>query len=140
MDANLTSSRGSDEAAVRAVEAHYDRAWNAADVPSIMRLVTDDVVVTNPSGDTTVGREAMQRSLAALFKGAAKGSVHTSLLIGVHFLTGDVALVDGQATIDGFGAADSQLKHYYTDVLLRREDGWRIAHVRAYAFMPPPSS
>jgi uncharacterized protein (TIGR02246 family) len=138
MDAGLTSASESDEAAVRAVEAEYDRAWNTADILSIMRLVTDDVVVTNPSGETSVGREAMRRSLVALFEGAAKGSVHTSDILSVYFVTDDVALVDGAATIDGFGASGSPLKHYYTDVLLQHDDGWRIAQVRAYTFMPPP--
>jgi uncharacterized protein (TIGR02246 family) len=140
MDPGLTSSRRSDEAAVRAVEEEYDRAWNTADIPSIMRLVTDDVVVTNPSGEASVGHDAMRSSLVALFEGAAKGSVHTSDILGVYFVANDVALVDGLATIDGFGTSDSPLRHHYTDVLLQREDGWRIAHVRAYTFMPPPGS
>ncbi len=133
--------RAADDAAIREVEAAYDRAWDAGDLAALLRLCDADVVVIDPSGRTSVGREAMERMLSSLFDGAGKGSTHSSDIVGVHFVTADVALADGEATIEGFApspAGGRTLHHRFTDVLVRGPDGWRIAQVRAYVFMRLP--
>ncbi len=114
--------RAADEAAIRAVEAAYDRAWDAGDVAAILRLCDADVVVIDPFGGTSVGREGMGRLLSSLFDGDGKGSTHSSDIVGVHFVTDDVALADGEATIEGFAASPAggeSLRHRFTDVLVR---------------------
>lgn len=126
------------EAAVRAVEVSYDAAWNEGDVTSILDLLTDDVVITNPSGETTAGREEVGSSFTAIMNGPARGSTHTSEVVAVHFVIPEVAIVDGVATINGFGTSSEPLRHNYTDVLVNTPDGWRIDQVRAYFFMPRP--
>ena len=126
------------EAAVRAVESAYDVAWNAGDVAAVLDLLTDSVVITNPSGESTVGRDAAAASFAALMDGPARGSKHMSEVVAVRFVKSDVALVDGLATISGFGEHSEPLQHNYTDVLVRTSDGWRIDQVRAYVFMQLP--
>ncbi len=50
-----SEERPDELAAVLAVETAYDTAWNTGDVDSILRLMTTDVVVTNPSGETAIG-------------------------------------------------------------------------------------
>jgi ketosteroid isomerase-like protein len=44
MDSGFAGSRETDDAAVRAVEAAYDAAWNAGDLETLLRLLTEDVV------------------------------------------------------------------------------------------------
>ena len=133
-----TSGSTDDEVAARAVESAYDVAWNAGDVAAVLSLLTDSVVITSPSGETTVGRDEAASSFAALMDGLARGSKHTSEVVAVRFVTPEVALVDGLATISGFGKHSEPLRHNYTDVLVRTPDGWRIDQVRAYAFMQLP--
>lgn len=133
--------RAADEAAIREVEAAYDRAWDAGDLASLLELCDAGVVVIDPTGRTSVGRQEMARMLSSLFDGAGKGSTHSSDIVGVHFVTADVALADGEATIEGFApspAGGQTLRHRFTDVLVRRPEGWRIAQVRAYVFMRLP--
>jgi uncharacterized protein (TIGR02246 family) len=132
------ADRAADEAAIRAVEAAYDRAWDAGDVAAILQLCDADVVVIDPFGGTSVGREGMGRLLSALFDGAGRGSTHSSAIVGVHFVTDDVALADGEAIIEGFApslAGGDAFRHRFTDVLVSGAGGWRIAQVRAYAFV-----
>jgi uncharacterized protein (TIGR02246 family) len=139
--ARTRADRAADEAAVREVEAAYDRAWDAGDLGSILRLCDADVVVIDPSGRTSVGREEMKRLLSSLFDGAGKGSSHASDIVGVHFVRDVVALADGEATIEGFApsrAGAQTLRHRFTDVLVKGPEGWRIAQVRAYVFMQLP--
>jgi ketosteroid isomerase-like protein len=100
-----------------------------------------DVSVIDPSGATSAGREEMERLLSSLFAGAGRGSSHSSDIVGVHFVTDDVALADGEATIEGFTpspAGGQTLRHRFTDVLVRGPEGWRIAQIRAYVFMRLP--
>lgn len=138
MDSELQHSVASGEAAVRAVEAAYDAAWNAGDLAALLDLLTDDVVVINPYGEVVTGRDGVERSFSAIFEGAAKGSTHTSEIRAVHFVGPGVALVDAEAIISDFGSEPEPLRHDFTDVLVRADGGWRIAHVRAYTFMSRP--
>lgn len=138
MDEQQVQTSTDDDAAVRAVEAAYDAAWNAGDLRSLLRLLTERVVIINPYGEMSVGREAVETSFAALFEGVARGSIHSSHIRAVHSVTPDVALVDAEAVISNFGPGLEPLRHDFTDVLVRTRDGWRIDHVRAYAFIPRP--
>lgn len=139
MDAGGSRSLVDDEAAIRAVEEAYDSAWNAGDLAALLALLTEDVVIINPYGETITGRAEVERSFAALFSGVAKGSRHSSRIEAVHFITPDVALVDAEAVISDFGPGPQPVRHSFTDVIVRTVDGWLIAHVRAFVFMPRPA-
>lgn len=136
-----TQARGTDEAAIRALESDYDRAWDAGDLPSLMRLFVDDVVVIDPLGRTSVGREAVGRMLASVLDGFGKDSSHAGAIERVSFVTDDVALADGEATITGLrdagGAPSPPFLHRFTDVVVKTGDEWRIAQIRACAPAPP---
>jgi uncharacterized protein (TIGR02246 family) len=140
MDARLKQSTTFDDAAVRTVEAAYDSAWNAGDIESILRLLTDGVVIINPYGEMMTGRDAVKEFYVAIFHGDGKGSSHSSQIRSVHFVTSGVALVDAEAIISNFGPGQEPLRHSFTDVLVKTGDGWRIDHVRAYAFMHRPKT
>jgi uncharacterized protein (TIGR02246 family) len=130
--------RSDEEAAIRAVESAYDVAWNAADVPAILGLFTEDAVLTNPFGETRIGRRELESMYEALFAGAGAGSSHTSRVLAIHFVRDDVALVDGEAVLEGFGTSVAPLRHRFTDVLVQSDHRWRISQIRAYVFMPRP--
>lgn len=135
VDAEL---RARDEKAIRSVEAAYDSAWNVGDAVSASRLFADDALVINPSGGEDIGRHTIEHSLAELFDGRARGSTHLSDILGIHFVTQDVAVVDGQVLITGFAENPEVLVHRFTDVLVRDEGGWLITQVRAYVFLAVP--
>jgi uncharacterized protein (TIGR02246 family) len=123
------------EELVHKVEAAYDHAWQMGDVEGIIACLTKDAVLISPRGDVACGHQEIRNLLAALLHGPAKGSTHTSRIIRVHFVTDDVAVVDGEARIDGaeFAELPTLAHHRFTDVLLRSGDGWLIAQIRAYA-------
>lgn len=111
MNARFTPSTAADEAAVRAVEAAYDSAWNAGDLASILQLFTDGVVITNPYGETTTGRDEAELFFTALLNGVGKGSRHSSQIRGVRFVTPDVGLVDADAAISDLGPGPEPVRH-----------------------------
>ncbi len=139
MDHRHSPTRSDDEAAIRDLEAAYDRAWAAADLVALAECLAPGATAIDPFGDVSEGTEEITRLLGGLLSGSALGSTHTSTIVGVRFVSGDVALADGQATIEGFRMPDgsTRVTHRFTDVVVRRDDGWRIAHIRACALGEP---
>lgn len=135
-DTPTPHERPSDETSIRALEAAYDAAWQDGNVEALLECFTEDAVVVNPRGQIARGRAEIVRMLQAFLKGPAKGSKHMSGVLRVEFITEDVAIVDGQAVLDDLSPTDpsspSSLTHAFTDVVVRRNDAWAIAHVRAY--------
>jgi uncharacterized protein (TIGR02246 family) len=129
-----------DEAAIRGVEQAYDSAWNRGDVGALVALFRDEAVIVNPRGQTVRGRAELEPLIRQFLGGPARGSTHRSVIEKVHFLGDDVAIVDGEATLDGMIGAEGEpeppLVHRFTDVLTRTRGSWLIAHVRAYVYMP----
>ena len=143
----MDAARGSrpralDEAAIRTLEAAYDGAWNAADLDALISPFVPDATIVDPFGGVSSGRAEIERLLATLLAGAGRGSTHASTVLGVRFVTDDVALVDGEAVIEGLKGPDGDdlpaLVHRFTDVLVGRDGTWRIAQVRAYVLMDGP--
>jgi uncharacterized protein (TIGR02246 family) len=133
------SDRGRDEAEIRAIEADYDSAWGSADLTRLMSALDPNVVILDPRGGTSVGAPEARRLLGDFPPGEGAGTTHTSRYKRVSFVTDDVALFDDQATI-----ADPNLPrpivHDFTDVFVRRDGRWRIAHIRAYVYMDARAS
>jgi uncharacterized protein (TIGR02246 family) len=121
--------RGRNEATIRAVERVYDTAWNVGDVRSLVAIFAQEAVVVNPLGEMASGRAEIERVIGEFL----------SVVSRVQFVTDDVAVVDGEATLEWLagpnGATAQPLVHRFTDVLIKKHGTWFIAHVRAYVLM-----
>lgn len=127
------TDRQIDEELIRKVEATYDLAWQQRNVDGVLACLTEDALLINPRGEVAAGRGEIRNLLSKFLEGPAKGSKHTSYVTRINFVTNDVAVVDGEALIEGLKLADSStLRHRFTDILVRSGDVWLIAHVRAY--------
>jgi uncharacterized protein (TIGR02246 family) len=137
-----SESRSAAEAAIRALEAAYDSAWNVADLKKLTSLFARGATIIDPFGGVSAGRAEIEGLFATLFAGAGRGSMHASTVLGVRFVTDGVALLDGEAVIEGLkdpgGHELPVLVHRFTDVLVGHDDAWRIAAVRAYVLMDGP--
>ncbi|GGL25007.1 SgcJ/EcaC family oxidoreductase [Phycicoccus endophyticus] len=128
------------EEVARATEAAYDAAWNRADVDGLLSCLTDDAVLVNPSGEEARGRDQVRTVFEGLFAGWAAGSRHESRVVRADAVTDDVVVLDGVARLTGLGpdaplavGDDGVLVHEFTEVLVRRDGRWLLAHVRAHA-------
>ncbi|HNR02077.1 MAG TPA: SgcJ/EcaC family oxidoreductase [Anaerolineaceae bacterium] len=130
------NDQASEENAVRAVEIAYDAAWTAGDAGALLALFTPDAVIINPYGEVWQGLTQIEPALKAFLAGEGAGSSHSSRLKVVFFVTPEVALVEGEATLVGKNFNGGALVHRFTDVLVKRQSVWRINQVRAYTFMP----
>lgn len=121
------------KAAVVAVEAAYDRAWGAGDLDALVGCLCHDAVLVNPRGDVAVGHDAIREALGTFLASEVKGLTHRSTVSRITFVRDDVAVVDGEATVELPGGGPA-LRHAFTDLVVRDDDRWAIAHVRAYQF------
>ena len=122
---------------VRALERAYDDAWTSGDQARLLSFFTRDAVIITPYGDVWRGIHEIEEGLRDIMSQPARG-MHTSTISAVHFVTADVAIADGQAVLDSEAAQatdDLPLIHSFSDVLVKRDSVWRIAHVRAYRFI-----
>lgn len=136
---NPSHDHAHDEASIRAVEAAYDAAWHDRNLEALVACLTEDAVLVNPFGDVARGRTQIRQMLGEVLAGPAKGSRHTSVVFRVGFITESVAIVDGQAMIEGLPPGGdwttSRVTHRFTDVLVRENVAWKISQVRACPFV-----
>jgi uncharacterized protein (TIGR02246 family) len=129
---------------VRALEAAYDEAWNRGDVDALLACMTDDVLVVDPLGRVSRGRDEVRNLLAPLVAPTGGDSTHKSEIVRVEFVTPDIAVVDGRAHIEGLvlvpGEAALDRFHRFTDVVVRYAGQWKIAQIRACPLERDPSS
>ena len=128
-----TPDRKLDEDRIRKTEAAYDRAWQEGDIEGIMAYFTDDAVLISPRGDVAIGKEQIRSLLSNFLGDEARNTKHTSRITRISFVTSDVAVVDGEAFIEGSDSLSNSVKHHiFTDILVRTENGWLISQIRAH--------
>lgn len=129
-------NRQLDEALIRKTEAAYDHSWQSGDIEGVMMCFTDDALLISPRGDVASGTEQIHKLLGDFLGGEAKSTKHTSHITRISFVTDDVAVVDGEAFIEGAeNLSDMVMHHRFTDILVRVEDVWLVSHIRAYAII-----
>jgi uncharacterized protein (TIGR02246 family) len=123
-----------DEELIRKTEATYDNAWQQGDIERVVACFTDDAVLISPRGDVAIGKEKVRNLLSDFLGSEAQNTKHTSRITRISFVTDDVAVVDGEAFIEGSENLSTSIKHHrFTDILVRTGNVWLISQIRAYA-------
>ncbi len=130
-----SADRHADEAAIRAIEAAYDEAWNRGDATALVSSMSDDAIVVNPFGRVATGKAEFERVMSMLLAGDFKGTRHESTISRIHFPAADVVVVDGEAAVIPPPPAERTVVKF-TDVMIRRDGRWIITDVRAYVLLP----
>ena len=121
------------EELIRKTEAAYDYAWQQGNIDGLIDCLRKDAGLINPRGELATGHDEIRKHLGEFLSGPARGSKHTSHLTRISFVTDDVAVVDGEALVEGVDFdGSSTVMHLFTDILVRSGDDWLIAQVRAY--------
>jgi uncharacterized protein (TIGR02246 family) len=136
------TSTGSEDA-IRDLHARIDAAWNAGDAPAFASLWTSDGTLSNPMGQLSVGRDAIERDVQAELA-YLKGSRHELAVARVHRPTSGVAVVDGEAALSPSVGPDGESAgpwtSQFTSVCVETsENQWRVADLRSYVSMQPES-
>ena len=126
--ASAEQSRADDEKAIRLDVDAFTKASNAHDAKALAALFAPDGELVNEEGHAVQGREAIQRTFAAMFQ------THPKLHIGVsvqsiRFVDPSVAIEDGATTI--VNASGEGTEHNrYTVVRVKQDGKWQMASAR----------
>jgi uncharacterized protein (TIGR02246 family) len=117
-----------------AVFSRQASAWNAGDAKQYAATFATDTTATNIFGDSYLGREALHARMAEILGGVFKGSTLRLDVRRMALPRPDVAIVDLDARVHGgqglpseMLAADGSLRTAMLQVLVRENDGWRVA-------------
>ena len=129
------SNSKTDEELIRHTESSYDSAWQQGNIESLMACFTDDAKVISPRGDEAFGKEQIRILFTDFLGREGKSTKHTSRITRISFVTIDVAVVDGEAFIEGTENLSAAVTHHrFIDVLVRNGNTWLISQIRAFAF------
>jgi|SRR5271165_7507059 len=95
-----------DSAAVKAVVAGYDDAFNKHDAHAVGALFAEEGDFTNMRGSSKHGRKDIEQNYGNLFNGGLKSVHRTDTVKNVRFITPEVAEMDADWEMTGAKAAD----------------------------------
>lgn len=128
------ANRKLDEQLIRKTEASYDSAWQQGNIESLIACFTDDAVLISPRGDEAFGKEQIRNLFTDFLGREGKSTKHTSRITRISFVTNDVAVVDGEAFIEGAENLSTAVTHHrFIDILFRNGNVWLISQIRAFA-------
>jgi len=117
-----------DEKAIRLAAEAFAKAYNAGDAKAIASLFAADGEIVNEEGQSSHGREGIERVFAEIFKEHPK--TRMVLAIGsIRFIGPDMAVEDGMATVTH--APDEPALHSPYSVTYTKQDGkWLTTSAR----------
>lgn len=126
--------REEDRAAITALVAAADAAWNAQDASAFSAHVLADVAFTNVVGMFSVGKAPFEAQHARIFSTFYRGSTLRQSIVRLAFVRPDVAILDTVTEVSGFAglppgaeAVDGVLRTRLEQVVVRDDGQWWIA-------------
>jgi uncharacterized protein (TIGR02246 family) len=132
-----TAERAAAEATIRANVAAFVRAYNMGDSKAVAALFMKDAFIMDKEGNTSQGREAIQKTFAGLFKEAPKRRIEV-FVESIRFIGADMAVEIG-STKETLAPGEPPEEDDYTVLHVKRDGKWLMALVREAEGMPPTS-
>ncbi len=126
----------------RRIAAALTDAWNAADAEAFGRAFTDDADFVNIFGRHDIGREAIVQNHAMIFGTIYRESTNAFTVVKerrVGAADAIVALIAADVQVP-HGAMAGGVRTLATAVLVREDDGWKIASFQNTRIQPPPNA
>jgi uncharacterized protein (TIGR02246 family) len=119
-----------DRAAIETLNAEFTKAFNAGDAASLAKLFAEDARMTDETGKTVEGRDAIQRQLIESFR-TTPGATITLRTDSLKFLSPDVAIEEGASQLQIAGEEDTPFSPY-TAAYVKQNGQWLHSVVRDY--------
>ena len=132
--AGSAAAQTPDESAVRSLEAREVAAIMADDVPALEHIWDEAFVVNSPNNAISVGRA----SVVGLLRAGVIDYHRFDRAVERVTVNGDVAVAMGAETVQPKAGpqAGRLLQRRYTNIYVRRPDGWRM--IARHANLAPP--
>src|SRR5262249_12630966 len=121
-----------DEAAIHALNEAFAKAFDAGDAEAVAAQFTEDARVTDDEGESIDGRPAIRDRFAAGFADSPGRSVELKSE-SIRFITPDVAVEEGVATVTPPEGEGPPEVNPYTAIHVRRDGHWLTSTVRDHS-------
>ena len=125
------TTQEADNAQISSLFTDFMAAWTAGDAEAFGALFTDDSDYVSYDGTIARGRAAHQHNHDKLFRGVLLDSALVGELESIRYLTPDVAIVHGTASVlmPWRSKLPKRRLSRQTIVLVRDGDGWKISAI-----------
>jgi uncharacterized protein (TIGR02246 family) len=128
--ASACADQVEDEAAIRAIQARWDEAWNRHDIQALSTLVADDVRFVNVAGQVLKSRAEFQQLQTRTHAMMFKDSVRTVTATQIKFITPEIAIAHVswgmRGDKDPDGTARQPRNGVMMQVLVKRDGKWIV--------------
>ena len=135
----LNPDRGVDETAIRAIDAEFVRAFNAADLNALAASFSDDAQLVDEHGEVSSGRQAIRERFLRSMTDNPGASLALELR-SLRFTGPETALERGLATIRHADPSAHAEINPYTVLYVKRGGHWLQASVEDHAPAPEPAT
>ena len=123
------SSNSKDESTIRGNVEAFVKAYNAHDAKAVAGLFSPEAHVIDEDGETTQGRDAIEKRVAGTFAESPHGRIKLDVE-SIRFVGSALAIEIGKSTVTPSAAGTPDISTY-TAVHLKSSDGrWLIGFVR----------
>lgn len=136
-DSKEVARQATDETAIRNAVTDYSAKFNAGDAKGLAALWSPDAVYTNPTtGEQVEGRAEIEKQFTAIFT-QAKGAKLVAKTESVQFISPNVAVEQGTATVTRPNEAPEETE--YSAVYVKRDGQWLLDRVTEQEVAAKPS-
>lgn len=136
--AEKPDKRDADRKAIAAMAESYVAAYNRGDAQALAaHWAPAGEYISRNTGEKISGREALEKDFAALFADDKSARIEV-LIDSLRFLTRDVAVEEGSATITQRGELPT--KTSYTAIHVKKDGKWLIDSIRETVLAAPSSN
>ena len=122
-----------DQAVIATVQSYVD-AFNRRDAAAISQYWSESGTYLDDDGNAVTGRENIQKAFEAVFADLTEDQILTVNITQVSFVTGDVAVEEGSASLIGGKAGN------YTAIHKLENGQWKLHSVKEYESPAPHSN
>ncbi|HEV3299325.1 MAG TPA: SgcJ/EcaC family oxidoreductase [Planctomycetaceae bacterium] len=127
--AKPASSDTKDESTIRANVGAFVKAYNAGDAKAVANLFAPEAQTIDEDGETTQGREAIERKTAATFADAPQGRIQIDVG-SIRMIGSALAIETGRANVTSGPGKEPNVSRYTAVHIKSRGGKWLLAFVR----------
>jgi uncharacterized protein (TIGR02246 family) len=127
--AKPASNDSKDASAIRANVEAFVKAYNAGDAKAVANLFASEAQTIDEDGETTQGREAIERKTAATFADAPQGRIQIDVG-SIRMIGSALAIETGRAKVTSSPGKEPNVSRYTAVHVKSRAGKWLLAFVR----------
>jgi uncharacterized protein (TIGR02246 family) len=127
------------EQALDALEQQYENGWSQGDAATCASVYSEDAKLVDFFGATFEGRAAIQENIAQTLQTFGKSTIDIQRT-NLHVVSPNVIVSDGTWQVQGSAAEGAPTSGFYTVIVQKQGDAWRVVSNQSKVAPPMPGN